>query len=401
MESSRQRPAIPPEVAAVLRPVLPELADDTIAAIAREVPGYRHAMEGKLGEVVRIGVERALGRFVDLIEDPAGEDVEKRGTYVRLGKGEVHSGRSLETLLAAYRVGARVAWRRFVDACVAADQPPEVVFRLGEAIFEYIDELSALSAEGYAAEQMVEAGERRRRRRRLVLLCAQDHPAPEDAIRTAAEAAGWELPKTVAAVVAQPPAEREEDPERTEGSAERLARGLGHGAIGAAVGPLACALMPDPLGPGRRRLIEAAVQAESLAPTVLGSVEPWERVGVSVRRAVALHRLLASGRVEAESLVDASRHLPQLLLASDPVLATDLAVTSLAPLRALPETAQHKLAETLRAWLDRPGQIQAIGEEIGVHPQTVRYRVKQLRDLFGDRLDDAESRFELALALRV
>ena len=35
-----------------------------------------------------------------------------------------------------------------------------------------------------------------------------------------------------------------------------------------------------------------------------------------------------------------------------------------------------------------------------MHPQTVRYRLKQLRELFGDRLEDPEARFELALALR-
>jgi DNA-binding PucR family transcriptional regulator len=35
-----------------------------------------------------------------------------------------------------------------------------------------------------------------------------------------------------------------------------------------------------------------------------------------------------------------------------------------------------------------------------VHPQTVRYRMAQLRDLFGARLDDHDARFELALALR-
>ena len=38
---------------------------------------------------------------------------------------------------------------------------------------------------------------------------------------------------------------------------------------------------------------------------------------------------------------------------------------------------------------------------LDVHPQTVRYRVRQLRDLFGDRLEDPDARFELSLALRV
>ena len=50
---------------------------------------------------------------------------------------------------------------------------------------------------------------------------------------------------------------------------------------------------------------------------------------------------------------------------------------------------------TLRAWLDRPGQVQAVAAALDVHPQTVRYRLKQLRELFGARLEDPEARFEL------
>ena len=35
-----------------------------------------------------------------------------------------------------------------------------------------------------------------------------------------------------------------------------------------------------------------------------------------------------------------------------------------------------------------------------MHPQTVRYRLARLRELFGPRLDDPDARFELELALR-
>src|SRR5512144_528320 len=88
--------AIPPEAAPVLRPVLPRLADETIAAIAREVPDYARAMEGEFGQIVRLGVEVAFNRFVDLIADPAAEAGEARETYVNLGRGEFHMGRSLD-----------------------------------------------------------------------------------------------------------------------------------------------------------------------------------------------------------------------------------------------------------------------------------------------------------------
>src|SRR5688500_11719579 len=195
MATSRPYEAVPPESAAVLRPVLPGLADEMIAAIAREVPGYARAMEGEFGQVVRLGVEVALNRFVDLLADPEPHTAESGGTYVDLGRGEFHAGRSLEALLAAYRVGARLAWRRFVEAGVEGGLAPDAIYALGEAIFAYIDELSAESAEGYAEEQTAAAGESGRRRRRLVRLLAPEPPAGQAAPRTAAAAAGATLPR--------------------------------------------------------------------------------------------------------------------------------------------------------------------------------------------------------------
>ena len=96
----------------------------------------------------------------------------------------------------------------------------------------------------------------------------------------------------------------------------------------------------------------------------------------------------------------ADEHLPALLLAAAPGIAADLARTRLAPLDGLAEGPRERLVATLRAWLDRPGQVQAIAGELDVHPQTVRYRLKQLRELFGERLEDPDARFELSLALR-
>src|SRR5215204_7828197 len=161
---TRPYAAIPAEAAAVLRPVLPSLAEEIIAAIAREVPDYARAMEGEFGRVVSDAIEKALGRFVDLIENSSGDDGRGRATYVALGRGEMRAGRSLDALLSAYRLGSRLAWRRFVEAGVSGGLDPGAIYALGEGIFAYIDELSAESAEGYAEEQSAAAGERQDRK---------------------------------------------------------------------------------------------------------------------------------------------------------------------------------------------------------------------------------------------
>src|SRR4051812_47457654 len=156
---------LPPESADALRPVLPGLADDIIAAISAEVPDYARPMEGRFGEVTRFAIEVALNRFVDLLVGEEHDDASTRETYVKLGAGEFRNGRSLDALLAAYRVGARLAWRRFVDAGTDSGLPPQALYDLGEAIFAYIDEISAGSVEGYAEEQSAAAGGEPRGRR--------------------------------------------------------------------------------------------------------------------------------------------------------------------------------------------------------------------------------------------
>ena len=351
-------------------------------------------MEGEFGQVVGGAIEKALGRFVDLIEDPASDDRRGRATYVNLGRGEMRAGRSLDALLSAYRLGSRLAWRRFVEAGVAGGLDPGAIYALGEGIFAYIDELSAESAEGYAEEQSAAAGERQRLRRRLVRLLAQDPPASEESILAAAAAASWPLPRTVAALVTRD--EEESGEAEADALAARLARRIGEEAIGAGIERLAIVLVPDAGAPARTRRLTSAARGR---PAAVGPAVPLALAGQSVRRATATHALLAAGRLGDREFARAEEHLPALVIAADPTLGAELAEQRLAPLQTLADGPRARLTETLRAWLDRPGQVQAVAAELGVHPQTVRYRVKQLRELFGDRLEDPEARFELGLAL--
>jgi hypothetical protein len=302
----------------------------------------------------------------------------------------MRGGRSLDALLSAYRLGARLAWERFVAAGEAAGHEPRTLYRLASAIFDYIDGISAESVEGFAEERAAAEGERQRRRRSLARLLARDDVAPEE-VRDLARLAGWARPATLAALVVG-------DRSGDEPDADRLASRLGAGAIAAAEGALAIAWVPDPEAPGRRAQLEAALDGE---PAALGPAVAPERAAVSLVRARAAYALAVDGRLDGGRLVVADEHLPALLLhGGDGALAADLAARALAPLDDLRPGARGRLRTTLRAWLDHPGQVTRVAGELHVHPQTVRYRVAQLRELFGERLDDADARFELALALR-
>lgn len=388
---------IAPDVANVLRPVLPDLSAEMIREIGAQVPDYSRPLEGEFGVTLRYGVERALRRFVDTIEHPGGVSARDRRTYIELGRGEMRQGRTLNALLAAYRVGAQVAWRRFVEAGVRAGLEPPVLYRVGEAIFAYIDEISGESIEGYAAEQSALAGEDQQRRAQLVRLLASDPPVAPEVLRAAAERASWTPPARLAALLVEGVA------------AERLVSRLGPGTLAAEMEPLegaedsgrrdpVLAFVPDPDGPGRRAMIVKAVGSRRAA---LG---PAVAIGFSAcsagraRRALELHD---AGALAADGLIVADEQTAALLLHADPRLARELASSRLAPLAELRPAARERLVATLRAWLDHQGRIDDTARVLEVHPQTVRYRLVQLREAFGPALDDAQGRFELELALRV
>jgi DNA-binding PucR family transcriptional regulator len=89
------------------------------------------------------------------------------------------------------------------------------------------------------------------------------------------------------------------------------------------------------------------------------------------------------------------------VLQADAALASEFAEMRLAPLAELRPGVRKRLTATLTAWLDCQGRVDESARALGVHPQTVRYRLNQLREALGGALDDPDARFELALALRV
>lgn len=365
----------------MLRPVLAEAANEMIAAVG-EVPAYARPIEGPFGQGVKAGVEEALRHFVAEIE--AGGRVQRAEVYLALGRGELHAGRSLDALMSAYRIGARVAWRRFSAAGVQAGLEPDVLYALAESIFAYIDELSAESAEGFALEQSAAAGEAELRRRHLVRLLVREPRASTSTVQAAAREAGWPLPRELAAVAI--------GGEGRDAVAPRLLPDV----IAETVGEVVCALVPDPDAPGRRAELEHAIGEvrAGLGPTVA-----WGEAPLSFARARAALELAHS--TATPGLAVAGERASELLLRSDLRLAGELSTDRLAPLAGLPEGSRLRLAETLEAWIAAQGKLTVVAQRLGIHPQTARYRLARLRELFGDALEHPDARFDLELALRI
>lgn len=381
--------ALPPESFDALAPLLPAIVEEIIATLGEEVPSYAKPLEGDFGRTVRLGVEQALEQFANLIRHPGSTRSTSRDVYVALGRGELRSGRSIGSLLAAYRIGARVAWRRLSAAGLAAGLPPEILNRLAEAIFAYIDELSAESAEGYALAQAERAGEVDRHEAEMIELLVRGGRGLDAAsLSAAADAAGWRLPLTLAVVLWRP--------EHGRHPADRLPSGSIITELGGAGEPrFFCAIVPDPAGPGRDEELRLSL---AVAPCGVGSAVQPADGRHSFRHALAALELAEARGAGGPLFADEQR--AALLARADLPLAAAAAAGHLAALDSETEMSRERLRATLLAWLRHDGSVPNAAAELHVHAQTVRYRLARLRELLGDALDDPDCRFEIEVALR-
>lgn len=381
------------EIVAALQGVLPKMAERVITAVTVEVPSYADAFSGRMGQTIEHAVQMALGAFLRLAVGAHGSDPAPTlapaldGAY-ELGRGEARQGRPMDALLSAYRVGARVAWRELSETAVAADMAAETVARFAELVFAFIDELSATSILGHADELATTGRVRQRYLERLArqLLVGE----PDEMLLFSADEAGWQVPETLTAVLL------------AEAQTRGLAESFGQSTLlltedlpGIDTSEsLAVLLVPD-LDKRHRGQLRSLLHGRR---AVVGPARPWMRVESSYRRALRAHELAVGDDVE---VVDTDEHLVQLVLTADREAAEDLRRKVLAPLAGLRPNTAERLAETLRSWLLHRGQRDAVAADLYVHAQTVRYRMGQLRELFGDSLDDPQTILELTVALGI
>ncbi len=368
-------------VVAALRAALPEVAAETGAAVLREVPGYR-ALGTLLGAPIDDAVEMALRGFLNTASGPRGSAPSAPLKPVldaahELGRGEAREGRTMDALLAAYRVGARVAWREQARVAVAAGLPAEPLAQFAELVFAYIDELSAASVLGHAEEVATSDRDHQRALERLTrhLLTG----APADVLQAAADRARWTPPATLCAVLVPSASARGIRP-AIDARSLQFAEDLPGTDTDE---DLVALLVPGGRDVAARGQLKHALSGRQ---AVVGPTRPWTDVHASYARTLQVVRLqLAPMSVHA---VDTDEHLTEILLGADPEALADLRAQVLAPLAdARPSTAT-KLTETLLAWLLHQGRREDVAAALFIHPQTVRYRMAQLREAYGDRLDD-------------
>jgi hypothetical protein len=373
------------EAVAPLRHALPGVAAQTVEAITAGVPAYTKAFAGPLGPQIEKAVRAALATFLTLVSRPSARResplTQALEAAYALGRGEARNGRSLDALLGAYRLGARVAWRELAAISVRAGQDSATIAHFAELVFAYIDELSAASVAGHADELASSGRVRRRHLERLAQSLLAGEPA--HVVTAAAERAEWVPPQTLTAVLVPEPFARavlDLLDARTLQVAE--------------AGPdeTSVLLVPDAQGPSRIHLMRLLAGRSA----VVGPVRPWLQARDSLARAVRTSRFAPSS---GGAVVDTEDHLVTLVVTADQQALADLRAKVLAPLADEKGPTAVKLIETLRGWLLHHGRRDEVAAALFVHPQTVRYRMTRLRELYGDRLRDPQWLLQLTVAL--
>lgn len=366
---------------------VPELAQDILAAIRREYPGLAFIPDESGEPKALVAIRHALELFVEQLTTGSDRPRALPEMFQDFGRGEVTHGRSLDSLQGIYRLGVRLSWRRMAEIGQQVDIPPSAMYELAESAFEYLDVMVAQSVRGYAEAVARHAGERLRLQRLLVDLLLTEHRTdPSVFLADRAADVGWQLPEKVAVAVLLRPA------------LETVAPAVGDEVLLDMEGEQPRLVVPDPDAPGRAELLHRAVAGWSGA---IGPSVPLAEAVTSLRWAEAAVGMIEQGLLPRGRLLHCGEHVEALVLLPAGELIDDLARRRVAQLdQSVGPAHAHRLAETLLAWLETRGGAPEVAARLGVHPQTVRYRLKQLRELWGEDLDDPDRRFELELVLR-
>ncbi|WP_267292794.1 PucR family transcriptional regulator [Mycobacterium hackensackense] len=375
---------LPEAVSAAMRSVLPVVAERTVAAVVSDVPSYADAFSGRTGQNIERAVQQSLAAFLQLVSKGDDPDTSPSiqpaldGAFA-LGQGEARQNRSTDVLLAAFRSGARTAWREWSAVAVAHEVPGDQLAVFAEKVFAYIDRLSAASVAGHAHELAKSGLARQRHRETLARQLLRG--APLEDLLACAERAEWRAPATLTAVAVPRGSER-----RVAGVLAAASLEVPEDALPALTRPVTVLLCTD--GSALRRQLD-------IPGVVIGPDRPWARVAQSVARVLRAVDLCA----EDADPFDTEENLKVLVLQADPDALADLRAAVLTPLDSQRPAVRDKLVETLRAWLLHQGRRDDVAAALFVHPQTVRYRLGQLRELYGETLTDPDVVEQLVIAL--
>jgi sugar diacid utilization regulator len=366
-------------------------------------------------EAIARACEAGLDLFLAAARDARPATNEELRRVAQLGILQARSSQSVEPILAAYRIAARVAW----DAILAAwrghpDATPEAIMLTANYVFTALDQVAAEVTKTYlhAREQHMQRGTRAQAR--LFHALISDNFDSELELQKQALALNIPIAPTgyVVAVCKLIVASR--DGERGGSALADVANSLDvpRGAIHHATDPSTLVVLwpaesvanVDAVGQFVAQLQEEAVKrsgtARARVRAGIGGYHPGLR-GISRSYLEAQQAIEVGRKLRPDGI--AHRHdelIPHLVLAQNPRLAERFVANSLGPLTEPKLRNREQLLETLEAYLVL-GSVKEAAAALKLHRHTVLYRLDKLREILGGDLEVPATRLRLQLALEL
>jgi len=371
----RPSPEAVAQRARAVRPHVPAVAAEIARAVRARIPRYdRPAVRSIVDEATGT----ALHRFLDAVDGAPHRDRGVEELFHALGRSEAHSGHTLSDLRSAVHIAVSTSWQALRRADAESERGQPVRSDLADAVFAFADHLIRASEAGHAEGTQDRAEDPLRTRARLAesLLSGAATDLTNDT---------WPVPDVVlVAVIELVTGER---PDLSALSRSCLV--VRHGQRLVVLGDAE-----------RRSEIVDVLLAASSGRVGLATAPTSAAVPAAFRWSGRALTLVQRGVIDDQRVVDAADHLTQIWLHSEPALRQALVQELLAPLLAETPNSREILSETLLVWLETRDSAPAIAAQLGVHPQTVRYRWKRINELFGDALREPEFIVQITMVLK-
>jgi len=386
------------DLARRLRPREDILAQRLLDAYRSEIPQYAQVSDAVvLSDMTAVSLG-GLRSWLGFLEQDRSADAHLLEPVLESIRRRALQGVGMDAMLRAFRIAVRVVWQETLELPVDA----ELIGPLSTRMLEFTELMTTAVERAYAVEAMRASGEPELSRSALfeAILSDRDHEQHRHAPRLAAphcvvvvevpaDAPGISLDDIAAALVREARADYWTTrlrsvvaacPVDSAGGRDALLRRLSR--FTNAGRPLAVAVGAIAEGP------------EEIRHSYLEALEAM-RVGTRLSAPIAG----GAGDGVAGRVLDCQELAPLAALVADPERARRFAQGCLEPLGRLADRGW--VLPTLSAYLRCQGKLKEVAADLAVHPNTVRYRLNELRSFLDAHAADGDQSAALLLAVRV
>ena len=357
--------------------------------------------------------EAGLDLFMATAREARPATQEELRRVAQLGILQARSSQSVEPILSAYRMAARVAWDEILRAWRGhPEATPEALMLVANYVFAALDQVAAEVTKTYlhAREQHMQRGTRAPAR--LFHALISDNFDSELELQRQALALNTPLAASGYVAIVCKLVVGNRDGERGGQALAEVTASLDmpRGALVHATDPSTLVILwPAESLSDVELAKQFLVRLQEEAGQRSGTLRARVRAGVGSYHP-GLHGISRSF-LEAQQAIEAGRKLrpdslvhgydeviPHLVLAQNPRLAERFVNHSLGRLMDPKVRNRGQLLETLDAYLAK-GSVKGAATALGLHRHTVLYRLEKLKELLGGDLDAPATRLRLQLAL--